>query len=540
MVGMETSSKSAKVRWNVQSLISRWIFSSESISDLLKRNLDPVVNDIKPAFVDSIELSSFSVGEHTPYVKYVQAYECTDKLGRLKKPMSWTNIMCPPPGLSHCQQYEMVLEADVGLQCDDFKMVFATRLGGKWMGMNLDVAVEGLCIMGKLQLVVHLDKDTPFPHISSLTVFFLEKPDVWFSVRVLKAIHMMEIPLLKSWIHSVVMDGLTQALVDPGKVDIRTNSTGPTKAPAKSKNRAKACAVLTVTVSEEDPKPSSKWTLDHNHPDHTRLIQLSDPRIHLLRHCPWYVMTICLVAAFIDDVRYCTLVVGEEKQYTGQTQGGATWEDTCSFLLHDLNTDTLIVKSKSKILLSTYTLATFELALANYPFQHKPVVEEVVEGKVQKRKGGGSIKLNLVMEYTVLPSVDDFIDQPECHPNTTSEGTPLIAAALTTLSALVLFKLVALNQLRLVVLAWLGVLYVCIHGADSLLGLDRNGFSDPYCVLYNNGKKVKTTHYICRTKNPRWEVGVEFIVSDFTKRTGEGVGQGLILHREQGKELDRD
>ena len=53
----------------------------------------------------------------------------------------------------------------------------------------------------------------------------------------------------------------------------------------------------------------------------------------------------------------------------------------------------------------------------------------------------------------MLPSVDDFIDQAECHPNTTSEGTPLIAAALATLSALVLFKLVALNQLRLVVLA---------------------------------------------------------------------------------------
>ena len=67
----------------------------------------------------------------------------------------------------------------------------------------------------------------------------VDRPEVWFSVRVLKAIHMMEIPLLKSWIHSVVMDGLTQALVDPGRVDIRTNSTGPTKAPAKSKNKAK-------------------------------------------------------------------------------------------------------------------------------------------------------------------------------------------------------------------------------------------------------------------------------------------------------------
>ena len=83
-------------------------------------------------FADSIELSSFSVGEQTPYVKYVQAYEYTDKVGRLKKPMSWSSVMRPPSGLNHFQQYEVVLEADVGLQCDDFKMVFTTRLGGKW------------------------------------------------------------------------------------------------------------------------------------------------------------------------------------------------------------------------------------------------------------------------------------------------------------------------------------------------------------------------------------------------------------------------
>ena len=70
----------------------------------------------------------------------------------------------------------------------------------------------------------------------------VDRPEVWFSIRVLKAVQMMEIPLLKSWIHSVVMDGLTQALVDPGKIDIRTNSTGPTKAPAKSKVKARGRA----------------------------------------------------------------------------------------------------------------------------------------------------------------------------------------------------------------------------------------------------------------------------------------------------------
>ncbi len=49
---------------------------------------------------------------------------------------------------------------------------------------------------------------------------------------------MMEIPVLKSWIHSLVMDGLTQALVDPGKIDIRVEPTGPTYAPDKTKSKA--------------------------------------------------------------------------------------------------------------------------------------------------------------------------------------------------------------------------------------------------------------------------------------------------------------
>ena len=35
-----------------------------------------------------------------------------------------------------------------------------------------------------------------------------------------------------------------------------------------------------------------------------------------------------------------------------------------------------------------------------------------------------------------------------------------------------------------------GVMYVSVHGAQNLLALDRNGFSDPYCIIFSNGKKV--------------------------------------------------
>jgi len=51
---------------------------------------------------------------------------------------------------------------------------------------------------------------------------------VWFGLRVLKAVQLMEVPLLKSWIHRVVMDGVVNALVDPGKLNICDRCrTGP-------------------------------------------------------------------------------------------------------------------------------------------------------------------------------------------------------------------------------------------------------------------------------------------------------------------------
>ena len=78
---------------------------------------------------ETIELLSFTVGEHTPFIKYMKVYECSDDS---KTPLSWQNISSPPPGLSLSQNYQIVLEADVALHAEDFKMIFRTRLGGKW------------------------------------------------------------------------------------------------------------------------------------------------------------------------------------------------------------------------------------------------------------------------------------------------------------------------------------------------------------------------------------------------------------------------
>ena len=62
----------------------------------------------------------------------------------------------------------------------------------------------------------------------------------------LKAVQMMEIPMLKSWIHSLVMDGLTEALVDPGKIDFKLASShayAPSKSRAKTNGKMCVCAL---------------------------------------------------------------------------------------------------------------------------------------------------------------------------------------------------------------------------------------------------------------------------------------------------------
>jgi hypothetical protein len=86
--------------------------------------------------------------------------------------------------------------------------------------MDIDLAVEKLSLSGTILVNLTLNAAAPFPHAIGLSVSFVEKPDVWFSVRILRAVQMMEMPLIKTWIHAVVTDALASWLVDPGHLEM--------------------------------------------------------------------------------------------------------------------------------------------------------------------------------------------------------------------------------------------------------------------------------------------------------------------------------
>ncbi|CAG5128727.1 unnamed protein product, partial [Candidula unifasciata] len=413
-----------------------WVFSSSNIEELVKKHFNDRLWDIRPNFVDSLELVAFNVGEQTPNIKNLRTFECSESTPGSLQPISWFNVHRPPAGLDKLSSYQVVVEADINTMSDDFKMIFRGRVGSSRVSVGFDLVVEDLHLSGTVQAVFCLSMDVPFPHVTKATISFKERPDVTFNIRMLKALSLMEIPLLKSWIHNNVMEGLTKAMVDPASVDIQIEKVGPTLMGQNASKKVKAQGVLTVHIKGYPPRNATP-----------------------------------------EDIRYTVLNIGPRKRQTHEVPATEEWDDVCSFFIYNLATEKIRVKSKCMRLITSTTLEQNEINLSSFPLQVQPECETTVECK------DGS-KLKFTMKYTSLPVV------------TLTDVESPVACKVTSVA---------------------GVMYVCIHGATNVLVADKTGASDPYCVLFCNRKRVLTTPFVPRTRNPRWESWVEFFVADYTQ-----------------------
>ncbi|XP_058799438.1 uncharacterized protein LOC131668950 isoform X2 [Phymastichus coffea] len=404
-----------------------WRFSAASIFSHAKERLEPLLNDAKPAILGSLELRELTLGEQTPCITRIRTLDfngdedsASNNGGR-----STSTKLC--------------VEADLNLDCEQFRMLIATRLFGKGVGMDIDLAVEKLSVSGTVMASLTLDANSPFPHASQLSLSFVEKPDVWFSVRLLRSVQMMEVPLLKTWIHAVVSDALASWLVDPGHLEIDLRAQERPGPGFDCTANSTPQAVLTVTLSQAGIAPSN------------------------------------------DEERWLVVTIGEQRRVTSALS--ANWSEDVSFLVGALDNERISIKLKAKRLVSTITLAQFELALGIYNWETSQVVETVLQQKKPSRNSTSIPNINARLEYSTLPTLEPDAPQPSI-PDPMESHTA-------------------------------GVLVVYIHSAENL-GSDTSQ-CNPYCLLFNNRKKVKTTHYIRGTNSPNWESCAEFLVQDYTQ-----------------------
>ncbi|XP_011260825.1 uncharacterized protein LOC105254043 isoform X3 [Camponotus floridanus] len=417
--------KDETAEWLSLLLNKWWRFSAASIFSLAKERLEPLLNEAKPGILGPLELRELTLGEQTPCITRVRTLDCCsdDDL----------------PNGHHSGQAKLSIEADVRLDCEQFRMLITTRLFGKGVGMDIDLAVEKLSLSGTIVIDLTLNASAPFPHATGLSVSFMEKPDVWFSVRILRAVQMMEMPLIKTWIHAVVTDALASWLVDPGHLEVNLRARERPGPGLDSVTSSMPQGVLTVVLSQNG--------------------------------CP---------ANVADEVRWLVVTVGDQRRITSNLS--SMWTEDVSFLVGSLDNERITIKLKTKRLVSTITLAQFELALGVYDWENSQIVETVLQQKKPSRNSVNIPSINARLEYTTLPHLDPELPQPE-----------LIA-----------------DNMHLA-----GVLVICIHSADNLNGDVTQ--CNPYCMLFNNRKKVKTTHYIRSTTSPVWDCRAQFLVQDYTQ-----------------------
>nr|XP_034188727.1 tricalbin-1-like isoform X2 [Osmia lignaria] len=405
-------------------LLNRWWrFSAASIFSLAKERLEPLLNEAKPGILGPLELRELTLGEQTPCVTRVRTLDYTND----------DDVLDGQTG-----ETKLSIEADVRLDCEQFRMLITTRLFGKGVGMDIDLAVEKLSLSGTILATLTLNSMAPFPHATSLSVSFLEKPDVWFSVRILRTVQMMEMPLIKTWIHAVVTDALASWIVDPGHLEMNLRARERPGPKLDSTANSIPQGVLTVVLSQNG--------------------------------CS---------ASIGDEVRWLVVTIGDQRIVMAPLN--PTWNEDASFLVGALDNEKILIKLKAKRLVSTITLAQFELPLGSYNWDGSQVIETVLQQKKPSRNSANIPNISARLEYTALPKLDPDSPQPEV-----SEDNSHLA----------------------------GVLVVYIHSAENLNGDNQ---CNPYCMLFNNRKKVKTTHYVRNTTSPCWETRAQFLVQDYTQ-----------------------
>lgn len=78
-----------------------------------------------------MELTEFSFGKKTPFLKYVKVFENVDEEDSPDIPASEANAFKPPVDMATRPRHLLVLIMDLCLHAPDTKIAIKVRLGGK-------------------------------------------------------------------------------------------------------------------------------------------------------------------------------------------------------------------------------------------------------------------------------------------------------------------------------------------------------------------------------------------------------------------------
>ncbi|BGO92542.1 hypothetical protein NBRC10512_000461 [Rhodotorula toruloides] len=198
--GLKTEVESAA--W-INSFLQRfWLIYEPILSATIVASVDQVLSVSTPAFLDSLRLTTFTLGTKPPHIDHVRTFPDTDEDVVV---MEWAVSFTPNDlaDMTHAAAAKKV----------NPKVVLEIRIGKGIASIGKDIIVEDISFKGVMRIKLKLMNN--YPHVKTVDLSFMHPPDFDFVLRPVGFDLNSVFPGLYSFIKSTVDSSIGPMLYDP-------------------------------------------------------------------------------------------------------------------------------------------------------------------------------------------------------------------------------------------------------------------------------------------------------------------------------------
>jgi Ca2+-dependent lipid-binding protein len=191
------------VNWFNSFLTKYWVNYEPGLSESIKNTVDLSLDFYKPAALEELRLTTFTLGSQAPRINSIKTYPNTDSETLV---MDW-DLAFTPVDSDNLSKEEMLLK-----DIRNVEIVLLAKVGL----VPLQVMVKEFFLAGKMR--IQLKFMTGYPHIKVVDIAFLTKPDVDFILKPLGAMDINKFGGLGDFIKETVQSQLAALMVNPVKM----------------------------------------------------------------------------------------------------------------------------------------------------------------------------------------------------------------------------------------------------------------------------------------------------------------------------------
>ncbi|KAG7450195.1 tricalbin [Guyanagaster necrorhizus] len=233
LVKTRLASESESADWINNFLDRFWLIYEPVLSATIVSSVDQVLSSSTPAFLDSMRLSTFTLGTKAPRIDHVRTFPKTpDDIVMMDWGVSFT-----PNEISEMTAKQVASKVNP-------KIVLSVRVGKGLATAVMPILLEDISFKGNIRIRMKLM--TNFPHVQIVDICFLEKPVIDYVLKPIGGetlgFDIANIPGLSSFIREMTHSTLGPMMYDPNVFTLNLEQL-LSGAPSDS-----AIGVLQVTV----------------------------------------------------------------------------------------------------------------------------------------------------------------------------------------------------------------------------------------------------------------------------------------------------